>query len=79
MADFTETEQELFDRLCRAADVYQDGLITGDELRSCVVDYTDEIKLSQIEPPFNSEHYYTHTPNDSNPACANCRYVGWSR
>lgn len=29
------------------------------------------------EPPFNSAHYYTHTPNDPRPDCSWCCYLNW--
>ena len=73
----TETERELFDKMCEAADAYQDGKMDGDELRSAVVDYTDAIKLADIEPPFDHDHYMFHCPAGPNPECANCRYLNW--
>ena len=80
MADFTETERGLFVQMCRAADTYQDGMITGDEFRSFVVDFTDAVKIADIvEPPFNAEHYYSHTPAGPNPECVNCAYLNWSQ
>lgn len=39
-------QQELFEKMCRVADLYACGEADGDELHSAVVDFTDSVKAT---------------------------------